>query len=409
MCFTQGNRGVSNPQIGGSSASAELATLSIWPDPAPGITAEERLGRIERARILMTDAGADALLISAGSSLSYFTGVGWGMIERLIALVLPRVGKPYFICPAFELGSLQAILDIEAELRLWEEHESPAKLAAVILSEIGATKLAVDPALPFGMAERLRAAAPSMSAIDAAPIIDACRSEKSSAELALMRQAKRMTLEVQRRAALILKPGIKASAVRRFIDDAHRAIGTAGSTFCIVQFGRSTAFPHGLPGDDVLGEGDVVLIDTGCAVHGYNSDITRTYIFGEPRAEHRSVWTLEQEAQEAAFNAAKPGRSCESVDAAARKVLQKAGFGPGYKLPGLPHRTGHGIGLSIHEAPYLVLGDKTALQPGMCFSNEPMVVVPDHFGIRLEDHFFITADGAEWFTDRSISIDRPFA
>jgi len=394
--------------IGGSTAAAELADLAPWPDRAPAITHDERLGRIERARALMTDAGVDVLIVGAGASLNYFTGVGWGMIERLVAMVLPRVGRPIIICPAFEAGSLEAVLAIEADTRLWEEHESPSDLVAGALGELGAATLAVDPALPFGMAERLRAAAPSASLKDASPIIDGCRMIKSKAELALMRQAKRMTLEVQRRAARILEPGVKASAVRRFIDEAHRAIGAAGSTFCIVQFGRSTAFPHGLPGDDSLAEGDMVLIDTGCAVQGYNSDITRSYVFGEASAEQRTIWALERESQQAAFDAARPGAPCESVDAAARRVLENAGLGPDYRLPGLPHRTGHGIGLSVHEAPYLVRGDRTPMRPGMCFSNEPMIVVPGRFGIRLEDHFFVTPDGAEWFTQRSAAIDRPF-
>lgn len=396
-------------QIGGSTAAAELAGLGPWSRQAPAITAEERYGRLARAQTLLTEARADALLVAAGPSLSYFSGIGWGMIERLVALVLPRVGKPFIVCPAFEADSLDAVLGVEAELRFWEEHESPSDLTAAILREIGAATLAVDPALPFGMADRLGIAAPWVTLVDATPIIDGCRSLKSPAELALMRQAKQMTLEVQRRAARILEPGIKAGAVKRFIDEAHRAMGSAGSTFCLVQFGRSTSFPHGLPADDVLAEGDMVLIDTGCAVQGYNSDITRSYVFGEPTVEQERVWNLEQEAQQAAFDAARPGRTCESVDAAARAVLEKAGLGPGYTLPGLPHRTGHGIGLSVHEGPYLVPGDKTALQPGMCFSNEPMIVLPGRFGIRLEDHFFITPDGAEWFTDRSVAIDRPFA
>jgi Xaa-Pro dipeptidase len=399
---------MADEQIGGSTISAELASLLAWPTPAPPIGKAERLARIERAQELMTDCGADALLIAAGPSLAYFTGVGWGMIERLVALVLPRLGAPFIVCPAFEAGSLEAVLEIDVTVCLWEEHESPSNLTAAILADIGASTLAIDPALPFGMANRLRVAAPSLALIDASPIIDGCRMLKSQAELALMRQAKHMTLEVQRRAARILEPGIRASTVRRFIDDAHRLIGSTGSTFCLVQFGRSSAYPHGLPGDDVLAEGDVVLIDTGCAVQGYNSDITRTYVFGEPSPDQIRVWSLEQEAQQAAFDAAGPGRTCESVDAAARQVLEKAGLGPGYRLPGLPHRTGHGIGLAVHEAPYLVPGDATELRPGMCFSNEPMIVIPDQFGIRLEDHFFITPDGAEWFTDRSPAIDRPF-
>ena len=395
--------------IGGSTIAAELAAIRPWSDRAPAITRAERQARFERARAAMVDAGADALLVGAGLSLFYFTGIGWGMIERLVAMVLTPRGKPFIVCPAFEQGSLEAILSMDVDLRLWEEHESPSALVAAILREAGATRLAIDPALPFGMAERVRLAAPSASVLDATPIIDGCRAIKSDAELALMRQAKQMTLEVQRRAARVLAPGIRASDVRGFIDAAHKAIGSAGSTFCIVQFGASTAFPHGLPQDDELREGDMVLIDTGCAVEGYNSDITRSYVFGRADDDQRRIWDIEAEAQRAAFDAVRPGVPCAAIDAAARAVLERQGLGPDYRLPGLPHRTGHGIGLSIHEAPYLVRGDETPLQPGMCFSNEPMIVVPGRFGVRLEDHFHVTDQGARWFTEPSRAIDEPFA
>ena len=194
----------------------------------------------------------------------------------------------------------------------------------------------------------------------------------------------------------------------RFIGDAHRAMGGPGSTFCMVQFGRGSAFPHGLPGDPKLHEGDMVLIDTGTTVHGYHSDITRSYVFGTPNDEQRRIWDLEHAAQAAAFDAAQPGAPCESVDAAARRVLEAAGLGPDYALPGLPHRTGHGIGLSIHEPAYLVRGDTTPLATGMCFSNEPMIVIPDRFGIRLEDHFYMTDNGPRWFTEPQPAIDAPF-
>jgi Xaa-Pro dipeptidase len=391
--------------VGGSNAAAELAELKPWSEVAAAITGEERAGRIEQARRLMHEQGADFLLIGAGASLRYFAGVTWGATERLVAMLLPRAGKPIVIAPVFEQGSLEAELGIEAELRLWEEHESPSELVA---QAVGGGTLAVDPAMAFVLVDRIRKAAPSATIADGSGIVDGCRAIKSEAELALMRQAKRMTLEVQRRTALILREGVSASQVRRFIDEAHRALGAAGSTFCIVQFGRSTAFPHGLPGDDVLHEGDVVLVDTGCAVHGYNSDITRTYVFGTPTGEQRRVWNVEKEAQQAAFDAVRPGVPCEEIDRAARRVLERHGFGPDYKLPGLPHRTGHGIGLSIHEAPYLVRGDRTPLRPSMCFSNEPMIVVPGQFGVRLEDHFHVTEDGARWFTDPMPSIDEPF-
>ena len=395
--------------VGGSTMDLQLASLSPRPGRPPAIAATEYEARLERARILTVALGADALLVGAGASLRYFTGVPWGATERLVALLLPRRGRPTMICPAFELGSLQADLKIEADIRLWQEHDSPAALVGQALSELGANVLALDPAAPFSLFSALDKAAPSLMALDAAPVIDGCRALKSPAELALMRHAKAITLDVHRRAAAMLAPGIAASAVKRFIDAAHRAAGAdGGSTFCAVQFDRATAYPHGLPGDQTLGEGELVLIDTGCQVEGYNADITRTYVFGEPGDEHRRIWNIEHEAQAAAFTAVRPGLPCEAIDAAARQVLERYGLGPDYALPGLPHRTGHGIGLSIHEGPYLVRGDSTPLAPGMCFSNEPMIVIPDRFGVRLEDHFHVTEDGAAWFTQPSPSIDAPF-
>jgi Xaa-Pro dipeptidase len=395
--------------IGGSSPAQELAAIRPWANPAPAIAGAERAQRLDKARQLTAQAGAGALLIGAGASLRYFAGVSWGPSERLVAMLLPVEGRPILIAPTFELGTLEAELTIEADLRLWEEDESPSALVAGALRDIGATVLAIDPAMAFLFVERIRRAAPSLDIVDASPIVDGCRMCKSPAEIALLQQAKSMTLEVHRRAARALAPGIRASEVTRFLDEAHRAIGApGGNDFCIVQFGRSTAFPHGLPGDAELGEGDIVLIDTGCVIQGYHSDITRTYVFGEADATQRRIWDLEKEAQAAAFEAAQIGRPCEEVDAAARWVLEKAGLGPDYRLPGLPHRTGHGIGLSIHEPAYLVRGDRTPLATGMCFSNEPMIVIPGEFGVRLEDHFYMTDSGPKWFTEPSHAIDDPF-
>lgn len=395
--------------IGGSNAERELAGLAPWPNPAPAITVEERRLRMDRAREFMAEIGADAIIVGAGASLRYFAGVPWGATERLVALLLPAKGEPKMICPRFELGSLEADMGIEAEILLWEEHESAYALTARALDEQKIHTLAIDPALPFFVFNGLRLAAPGVALVDGAPVIDGCRMIKSPAELALMSQAKAMTLEVHRRACAILAEGITTTEVRRFIDQAHRALGADdGSSFCAVQFGVASAYPHGLPGEQKLAQGDLVLIDTGCRVQGYNSDITRTYVFGEATQDQRRVWEVEKRAQAAAFAAVKPGVSCEEIDAVARRVLESEGFGPDYHLPGLPHRTGHGIGLSIHEAPYLVRGDRTPLAPGMCFSNEPMIVIPDAFGVRLEDHFHVTEDGAAWFTEPQVSLEKPF-
>jgi Xaa-Pro dipeptidase len=225
-----------------------------------------------------------------------------------------------------------------------------------------------------------------------------------------MQYAKRLTLEVHKRTWQGLQAGVRTSEVARFIDSQHRSLGAdCGSSFCIVSFAEDTSLPHGGEGDRALKENDVVLIDTGCTIDGYNSDITRTYVFGEPSKKIREIWKLEKDAQAAAFASAIPGAHCERVDEAARNVIARGGLGPNYNLPGLPHRTGHGIGLDIHEAPNLVRGDTTPLAPGMCFSNEPMIVVPHEFGVRLEDHFHITESGAQWFTQPQPSLEDPFA
>lgn len=393
--------------IGGSSAQAELDKLQPWADRAAPIAVTERTARMARAQALTEELGAQALLVNAGASMRYFSALPWGQSERLVAMLLLPGNAPIVICPHFEIGTLEADLAIAVDIRSWQEDEDPVALVVDALSAAGVQTVAIDPELPFHFAERLRAAT-SARLVDATPVISGCRMVKSAAELALMQQAKSMTLSVHAAAARILRPGIRASEVTRFIDEAHRALGASGSSFCIVQFGEATAYPHGLPGDRALEEGQLVLIDTGCTIEGYHSDITRTYAFGAVTQEARDIWDIEKEAQQAAFDAVRPGAPCESVDAAARVVLEKAGLGPNYSLPGLPHRTGHGIGLSIHEPAYLVRGDKTPLQPGMCFSNEPMIVVPQRFGIRLEDHFHVTDTGAQWFTPPQVAIDRPF-
>lgn len=394
--------------IGGSTAEIELARLEPWADRAPAVAAAEREARMARAQELTEKLGADALLVNAGASLRYFSGLPWGQTERLVAMLLVPGRKPVMICPHFEIGTLEADLAIPVDIRSWQEDEDPVALVTQVAAELGVKSLAIDPELPFHFAERVRQGG-SAALVDAMAVIKQCRMVKSAAELALMQQAKNMTLLVHQAAARILRPGIRQSEVVHFIDAAHRKLGASGSSFCIVQFGEATAYPHGLPGDRELQEGQLVLVDTGCTIQGYHSDITRTYAFGDVSQEIRRIWDIEKEAQQAAFDACRPGEPCEALDYAARAVLEKAGLGPDYNLPGLPHRTGHGIGLSIHEPAYLVRGDKTPLEPGMCFSNEPMIVVPRKFGVRLEDHMFVTDTGAQWFTQPQISIDRPFA
>jgi Xaa-Pro dipeptidase len=374
--------------------------------PAP-IGVAERQVRLAGLRRRMEAAGVETVLLGSTSSLRYFTGIDWYASERLVGALVHASGGLDYITPQFELEKIEGLISLPGEVLTWEEDESPWRLVADRIGSAG--RMAVDERMALAMYRSLRSEIDDARLADAGPLIHALRSRKSPAEIALMSYAKAITIEVHRRARAQLQAGQRASEVVRFIDDQHRALGGSGNSFCIVSFGADTSLPHGGEGDPALARGDVVLIDTGTRIDGYSSDITRTYVFGEATPEVRRVWEAEKRAQAAAFDAARPGLPCEAVDAAARRSLEADGFGPGYSLPGLPHRTGHGIGLDIHEGPYLVKGDTTPLATGMCFSNEPMIVVPGRFGVRLEDHFHMTDAGPQWFTRPQHSLDDPFA
>ena len=396
--------------VGGSTAEAELAGLGELRFDIQPITAAERRARCERAARLMADRGVDAILLPAGTSLYYFTGLRWSPSERLTAALLCANGNVHYVCPAFEIGTLRDAGLLPGPIDGWEEAEDPYALVARVLGRaIAAPRvLGIDEASPFFVAEGLRAAMPRIQMPSAVAITRECRMHKSPAEIALMTAVKQMTLEVQRRAARILRPGITGKEVKAFINEAHTRLSGTGSTFCLVYFGEATAYPHGVSAEQVLKDGDVVLIDTGTELHGYKSDITRTYVYGEPTPRQRQIWDLEKRAQAAAFAAAQIGVPCEEVDRAARAVIESAGMGPRYQVPGLPHRTGHGIGLDVHEWTYLVEGNKQPLATGMCFSNEPMICIYGEFGVRLEDHFYMSDSGPVWFTEPCHSCDAPF-
>ncbi len=353
----------------------------------------------------MEKAGAGAVLLGSTTSLRYFTGIVWHPSERFLGAII-TAGRIDYVAPRFELDKVAGLVSLPGDILTWEEEESPYRLIA---DRVDQKKIALDGDLPLFMYRNLRREIADERLGDAAALIAPLRARKSPAELALLQHAKKITLEAQRRAHKEMRAGVRASEIARFIDDTHRALGGSSNTFCIVAFGADTSLPHGPEKDRALMEGDIVLIDTGCQIDGYNSDITRTYVFGEPDADFRAAWDAEKEAQAAAFEAARRGALCESVDAAARRSFERRGYGPGYTLPGLPHRTGHGIGLDVHEPPNLVKGDKTPLDIGMCFSNEPMIVSPGRFGVRHEDHFYMAADGPRWFTEPAASLDDPFA
>jgi Xaa-Pro dipeptidase len=398
--------------IGGTDKQTALDALTDMTAGATPIAPAEHWARIARAQDVMAAQGIAAVYLNAGSNLTYFTGTKWNPSERMVGAVLPARGDPVYIAPAFEESTIRDFMVVEGDIAVWDEHENPAVRLRAVLEERGiapGSVLAIDDSTPLFLYDLIRGATDGYTLRNAHPVTSHCRSRKSDAEIALIQRAMDMTMAVHVAAASILREGITTKEVEEFIHLAHRKVGASGSYFCIVLFGEATAYPHGVSYVQTLKRGDTVLIDTGCKIHNYISDITRTYVFGEPSERQRFVWNAEKAAQRAAFDAAQPGVPCEEVDKAARRSLEANGFGPGYKLPGLPHRTGHGIGLDIHEGPYLVGGETRALEPGMCFSNEPMICVPGEFGVRLEDHFYMTANGPKWFTQPAASLEDPFA
>ena len=372
------------------------------------ITDGERRARMEKARRLMRESKIGAIVLEGGSSLFYFTGTRWGLSERTFAMVFPADGEPAWVVPGFEEARAREVIRFGSDIRTWEEDESPHRRIAEIMRDrkIASGRIGMEERVRFFVFEGVRKELLGADFVSADAVTAGCRMLKSPAEIALMQRATDITIEAYRAGLATLHEGMTQTDLRNNILAAYTALGVRGEVS--VSFGKYTAFPHGSIQPQRLQPGDVVQIDDGCSVEGYQSDVTRTVVFGKPADRQRQIWNLEHKAQAAAFAAAKPGATCESVDAAARKVITDFGFGPDYKVPGLPHRTGHGIGLDIHEWTYLVRGNKTRLQPGMCFSDEPMIAIYGEFGVRLEDCMYITEDGARMFSKPSPAIEQPF-
>jgi Xaa-Pro dipeptidase len=397
--------------IGGSSAEVELAWLTSMRGRAQPISTDEFRLRLAKVRGLMSEANITAMYLDATTSLRYFTGMQCHASERLHGAIVSVNGGLTYVCPKFEAQKTRAGMVIEGDFLLWEEHEDPTAAVSdyvIKQSTENTCTLAIDSQTPFFIADRLQKSDAKLTIVNAENLISTCRRIKSPAEISLLSQAKAITLKVHQVVARILQPGIDTRDVQAFLDAAHIAYGMDGrSTFKIVLFGEPTAYPHGVPYPQKLVENDMVLIDTGATLHGYNSDITRSYVFGDPSARQKEIWNLEHAAQQAAFEAAQIGAPCSAPDAAARAVIAAAGFGPDYQVPGLPHRTGHGVGLDVHEHPYIVKGNDLPLEPGMCFSIEPMICSYGEFGVRLEDHAYMSEEGPRWFTEPSESIENP--
>jgi Xaa-Pro dipeptidase len=372
------------------------------------ITDDERLERMEKARRLMVENGMDAIYMESGTSLSYYTDFQWGRSERMMAMVLPARGEPAYVCPQFEEERARELIRFGDDVRTWEEDESPYERVAEIFADRGISTGTVgfEETVRFFLFDGIRQAAPRVEYVSATPVTAGCRIYKSPAEIALMQRANDITIEAYKAVVATLHEGMTKAEFSANARAAHAALGVSGGIGA--NFGEASAFPHGSIRPIPLREGDIVLMDGGCGVGGYRSDISRTTVLGEPTQRQIDIWNLELEAQNAAFEAAQLGVPCEDVDAAARKVITDAGFGPDYEVPGLPHRTGHGIGMDGHEWTNIVRGNKTPLAPGMCFSNEPMIAIYGEFGIRLEDCMYMAEDGPHFFTKQSVSITQPF-
>ncbi|MFN5361952.1 MAG: M24 family metallopeptidase [Bacteroidota bacterium] len=374
------------------------------------ISVEERKQRIAKAQQLMQQEKLDAIFMEGTTSCNYFTGMRWGQSERTFGLLIPAKGAIAYVCPKFEEDRARELINpaFGDEVRCWEEHESPYALIAGIVKDRGIKyrRIGMEERVRFFIADGVRKLGAGWEVTDATPVTAGCRMYKTAAELALMQKANDVTIEAYKAAFATIQPGMTQAQLGRNISAAFEKLGFTGGAS--VQVGKYAALPHGSSKPQKIMEGDVVMVDGGTSCQGYASDITRTIVVGKPTDKQIAVWNLEKKAQDAAFAAIRLGAPCEVVDAAARAVIEHAGYEKNYKLPGLSHRTGHGIGMDGHEWTNFVKGNKTPIGVGMCFSDEPTISIPGEFGIRLEDCLYITEEGPRFFTPQSISIDQPF-
>ncbi len=376
--------------------------------PTP-ITDKERLERIAKAQRLLQENEMAGLILDAGTSMQYFSGIRWWPSERALLVLIPANGKPGIICPAFEEDRLREQLTLDMNVLIWDEHENPFKLVGSYLSDLGLSKgkIGMEERVRFFISNGIVKANPEFIVVSGDPITIPCRMIKTEHEIALMQAATNITIKAIQEAVSSLKPGMTNYQIGSIVREVHESHG-AEHDFALVLLGEASALPHGTRKPQALKEGDIVLMDCGCRVHGYSSDITRTTVYGEPSTFQKEIWALEKKSQSAGFAAAQLGNTGGMVDAASRKVITDAGYGPGYKVPGLPHRTGHGIGMDGHEWGNMVKDNPLKLQEGMCFSIEPTIAIPGEFGIRLEDCVYMTAEGPKWFSTPASSLKELF-
>jgi Xaa-Pro dipeptidase len=388
--------------------AAAAEALPKIPIPPP-ISGAERVQRLARAKEMMRAAGIGAVLVESGPSLDYYTGVQWWRSERLTAAVIPAEGDPIIVTPFFERPSIAEMLQVPAEIRTWNEDEEPLRLVADFLHErrVADHPVALEETDRFWIMDRLKQQLPGAAIVNANPIVRAQRMIKSPAELALMQAANDIMLASLKYAGERTKAGMAPADIDAMIAAVHKRMGSAYDGG-LVLIGEASAYPHGSKKPHVVQKGDVVLLDCTSSVHGYQADITRTFVVGTPSAEQRKLWDQVHRGQQIAIETARVGLPAGAVDDAVRHAYESWGFGPGYRLPGLSHRTGHGIGMEVHEPVNLVHGETTPLAPGMCFSDEPGLYVPGKFGVRLEDCWHMTEAGPRFFTQPPPSIDAPF-
>lgn len=385
----------------------EKAKIQSIAEGVDYINTEDRIQRIEKAAQLMQQHKIDAIFIESGTSLEYFTGISWWPSERLTGVLIFSDGTLQYIGPTFEKERLEEMITLEGDVSSWEEHENPFELVAQLFKDkSGATAtLGIEENVRFFQSDGISSFLGQATLINAKPITAGCRAIKTSKELALLKKANEITLEAYRIGFSKLKEGMSQYDLSAIVAEASTALGATEAGWAGAMFGEYTAFPHGSKTAQQLKEGDMVLIDGGCKLGGYQADITRTTIFGKPTQRQQDIWNIVKEAQTAVYEQAKAGVPCELLDATARAVIDKHGFGNGYE--NFFHRVGHGIGMDFHEWEYLVKGNSTPMQPGMCFSNEPGIYLYGELGVRLEDCFYITENGYEAFTPQSPSIENP--
>ncbi|WP_170826578.1 M24 family metallopeptidase [Alteromonas confluentis] len=372
------------------------------------ISKAEHEGRIKKAQQLMVKQGLSALVIEPGASMTYFSGMQWWRSERLTALVIPQEGQPAVVTPFFEAPSVKESLAIDAEVRVWQEHESPFVQVneALKARKLDKGKIGFENTVRYFVLNGLMSLMTKCEHVPAEPVILGCRMYKSTHELELMHKANEVTLKAYEHVYSQLEIGMAQSDVKQIMAAAQQQLG-GSSIWGLVLFNEASAYPHGTSQKQVISEGSTVLMDCGCAVHGYQSDISRTWVFGEPSKKQREVWNAVHKGQQIAFEKAQNGTPTGKVDDAVREYYETLGYGPAYALPGLSHRTGHGIGMEGHEKVNFVHGETTKLAPGMCLSNEPGIYIPGEFGVRLEDCLYMTESGPAWFTEPPESLDKP--